>query len=227
MPETLPTPAAAQLPRRTPTQQRSHLRFRAILDAARELIVEQGLDAVTTRAVADRARLPIGSVYYLFPDKYAIYRELMIEAYAKMQSLPSVVAPFDPQRWQTWFDDGLRELGDFYDRERAFAVLNRELRHVPGFLEIDLAGNRAFEVRIETVLERLLPRRPPPQRTLIARTCVAVGDRLLQESLEVDTRAERAAIVGEARRTVIAYLESHVVEGAPGPRRSKRQERES
>lgn len=196
--------------RRTPSQRRSRHRLRAILDAASELIVDHGLEAVTTKSVAERAGVPIGSVYYLFPDKFAIYRELLIEANAKMQERAGAARPFDPRRWREWFDEGLRNLGEFYDQERAFAALNRALRHVPGFREIDVAGNRVFEARIEEALATLLPDMTTDKRACIARTCVAIGDRLLQESLEVEGRAGREEIISEARRAIVAYVETYV-----------------
>ncbi len=50
-----------------------------ILAAARELIGQNGNDAVSMREIAARASVPIASVYDYFPDKNAIIRSLMVE----------------------------------------------------------------------------------------------------------------------------------------------------
>ncbi|NJL37767.1 MAG: TetR/AcrR family transcriptional regulator [Leptolyngbyaceae cyanobacterium SM1_4_3] len=62
--------------RRRPKQARSQERVHHILDVTEQLFIELGYDAVTTRAIATRAEVPIGSLYQFFPDKEAILRAL-------------------------------------------------------------------------------------------------------------------------------------------------------
>jgi AcrR family transcriptional regulator len=69
-------------PRRHPQQSRSKVRVEAILETARELIGEHGIDAISVRSIAAQAGVPISSVYQYFPDKSAIVRQLM-ETYRK------------------------------------------------------------------------------------------------------------------------------------------------
>ena len=47
-------------PRRLPRQERSRQRVDDILDAAAELLIDRGFDAVTTNLIADRADIPVG-----------------------------------------------------------------------------------------------------------------------------------------------------------------------
>jgi AcrR family transcriptional regulator len=61
---------------RAPRQQRSKDRVEAILEAALELVVEQGAEALAMREVARRAGVQISSIYQYFPSKAAIIREL-------------------------------------------------------------------------------------------------------------------------------------------------------
>ncbi|MEU6949669.1 TetR/AcrR family transcriptional regulator [Streptomyces sp. NPDC046316] len=58
--------------RRTPVQQRSAERLARILDACAELLDETGYEQLSTRAVAARAGVPIGSVYRFFGNKRAM-----------------------------------------------------------------------------------------------------------------------------------------------------------
>jgi AcrR family transcriptional regulator len=67
----------AQPPRKLPTQQRSRERVDLILRSAGQLLAEKGLESLTTNAIADRAGIPIGSLYQFFGDKDQIIGELL------------------------------------------------------------------------------------------------------------------------------------------------------
>lgn len=63
-----PVPSETSL-RRAPVQRRSTERLTRILDACAALLDEVGYDALSTRAVAQRAGVSIGSVYRFFGNK--------------------------------------------------------------------------------------------------------------------------------------------------------------
>jgi AcrR family transcriptional regulator len=63
--------------RRTPVQHRSRERVEAILLASERLVVDGGVNALTTRAVATAARIPVASVYQYFADRDAIIAALI------------------------------------------------------------------------------------------------------------------------------------------------------
>ncbi|RST06047.1 TetR/AcrR family transcriptional regulator [Streptomyces sp. WAC05374] len=58
--------------RRTPVQRRSAERLTRILDACAQLLEEAGYEELSTRDVAVRAGVPIGSVYRFFSNKRAM-----------------------------------------------------------------------------------------------------------------------------------------------------------
>jgi AcrR family transcriptional regulator len=58
--------------RQTPRQQRSLARVEALLDTAETVFEEIGYDAATTNFIAERADIPVGTLYRWFPDKSAL-----------------------------------------------------------------------------------------------------------------------------------------------------------
>jgi len=59
-------------PRATPVQPRGARTLQAVLDAAHHILKTDGIDGLTTSAVAREARMAVGTVYRLFPNKEAI-----------------------------------------------------------------------------------------------------------------------------------------------------------
>lgn len=63
--------------RREPSQARGRERVRALLQATGELLEEVGYDALTTKAIAERAHTSIGSFYQFFPNRDAAVAHLV------------------------------------------------------------------------------------------------------------------------------------------------------
>ena len=67
------TAAEAQLaPRKTPVQARSTASVTAILQATVQLLTKEGVAKITTRRVAARAGVSIGTLYQYFPNKNSL-----------------------------------------------------------------------------------------------------------------------------------------------------------
>lgn len=60
----------------------------AVLEAAYELFLEQGYAATSMRQIAERAGLALGGIYNHFPNKEAIFRQLILERHPYRQVLP-------------------------------------------------------------------------------------------------------------------------------------------
>lgn len=64
--------------RRRPAQRRSVERVERMLDECAVLLDEVGYEALTTKEVARRAEVPIGTFYQFFPDKQGLVRALAL-----------------------------------------------------------------------------------------------------------------------------------------------------
>ena len=74
-----PTPIRPRaVMRREPVQRRSAARVAAILDACAALLDDYDYDELTTSKIAEKASVPIGSLYQYFPDKRAVVQALTL-----------------------------------------------------------------------------------------------------------------------------------------------------
>ncbi|MER7510286.1 TetR family transcriptional regulator [Streptomyces lavendulae] len=199
-----PVPPAHPL-RRTPVQQRSADRLARILDACAELLDETGYENLSTRAVALRAGVPIGSVYRFFGNKRA---------------MAVALAHRNLDRYADGIQKRLAVLPDAHWRPVVDAVLDEYLamkRSVPGFALVDFGvpappaegpaadPNDLVAARLTQLLcghLRLVPDAELERAVLVA---VEATDALVQLAFRADPAGD-PAIVGETRAMMHAYL---------------------
>ena len=75
MPTKKPSPQKLVV-RKQPSQLRSRVKVESILNATRSILINDGLEKLTTNLVAKRADMSVGSLYQYFPNKFAIISEL-------------------------------------------------------------------------------------------------------------------------------------------------------
>lgn len=63
--------------RKQPRQRRSRELVDSLVDATAQVLVERGLDHVTTNHIAEAAGVSVGSLYQYFPDKEALIEALL------------------------------------------------------------------------------------------------------------------------------------------------------
>lgn len=129
--------------RRAPVQQRSAERLSRILDACAEILDEGGYEQLTTRSVAARAGVPIGSVYRFFGNKRA---------------MADALAQRNLDRYSTRIVDRLTTVPTADWRGVIDVVLDAYLvmrRTVPGFAFVDFGGPAAVDDPNPKVADRL------------------------------------------------------------------------
>ena len=65
-------------PRKIPTQDRANFTFDTILDAAAQVLLNDGYENASTNKIAERAGVSIGSLYEYFPSKEAVFCALRL-----------------------------------------------------------------------------------------------------------------------------------------------------
>ncbi|MFF9455115.1 TetR family transcriptional regulator [Streptomyces flaveolus] len=190
--------------RRAPVQRRSAERLTRILDACAALLDEVGYDALSTRAVAQRAGVPIGSVYRFFGNK---------------RQMADALAQRNLERYAERVTERLTATGDGGWRDALDAVLDEYLamkRTAPGFSLVDFGnqipvGDRHAEPnhrvadRVTELLSGYLGRRPDEAVRRAFLVAVETADTLVQLAFRVAPDGDEA-IIDEARELLAAYL---------------------
>ncbi|MFF8840078.1 TetR family transcriptional regulator [Streptomyces sp. NPDC015130] len=189
--------------RRTPVQQRSAERLARILDTCAELLDETGYEQLSTRAVAARAGVPIGSVYRFFDNKRAMVSALAhrnLDRYAERIAahLDAIDDP-DPHA----AIDGVLD---------AFIAMKRT---VPGFALVDFGVPSAEETgedpnavvaeRICDLLATHLGRPADESLRRKVRVGVETADTLVRLAFRTDPEGD-PAVIDETRQLLHAYL---------------------
>ncbi|MGW7253380.1 TetR family transcriptional regulator [Streptomyces sp. NPDC054834] len=199
-----PVPHDATSLRRAPVQRRSAERLTRILDACADLLDEVGYDALSTRAVALRAGVPIGSVYRFFGNK---------------RQMADALAQRNLERYSERVTERLKDArrGDW--RAAMDAVLDEYLamkRTAPGFSLVDFGNqipvgarhaepNHRVADRLTDLLSGYLGRDPDDDLSRTFLVAVEASDTLVQLAFRVDPDGDEA-IIREIRELLRAYL---------------------
>ncbi|WP_084579601.1 TetR family transcriptional regulator [Sphingomonas azotifigens] len=90
----MPSSASASAPvvsRKQPRQARSNALLAAVLEAAVQVLAEQGARRFTTARVAERAGVSVGSLYQYFPNKAAILFRLQHDEWRRTSALLAAI----------------------------------------------------------------------------------------------------------------------------------------
>ncbi|MFI6406426.1 TetR family transcriptional regulator [Streptomyces sp. NPDC050548] len=199
-----PVPHTTSL-RRAPVQRRSAERLTRILDACADLLDEVGYDALSTRAVAVRAGVPIGSVYRFFGNKRA---------------MADALAQRNLERYTERVTERLKDSGGGGGwRAAVDAVLDEYIamkRTAPGFSLVDFGNqipvgsgdaepNHRVADRLTDLLSGYLSREPDEDLRRTFLIAVETADSLVHLAFRVAPEGDEK-VIEETRALLRAYL---------------------
>ncbi len=180
--------------RREPTQQRSRRTVRQILDAAEQIIGTQGMDAATTRAIAERAGVAIPSLYRFFADRDEILDALAEHMTADLDQHARAAEA----SWQPGDSAGLIRLeldtaAAYFEAHPSAVALWFGGRVSPPVVQTIRARNHDLAVRIRTLLisHHLVPEQTPLAAVDLL---VELGDRILEVAFRSPGPPDRQTI---------------------------------
>jgi AcrR family transcriptional regulator len=180
--------------RREPTQQRSRRTVRQILDAAEQIVGTQGVDAATTRAIAERAGVAIPSLYRFFADRDEILDALVEHMTADLDQHARAAEA----AWQPGDPAGLIRLeldtaAAYFEAHPSAVALWFGGRVSPPVVQTIRARNHALAVRVRDLLiaHHLVPEQTP---SAVFDLLVELGDRILEVAFRSPSPPDRQTI---------------------------------
>lgn len=192
--------------RRLPVQKRSAERFERLLDACAELLDEVGYAALTTKEVARRAEVPIGTLYQFFSD-----REGLIGALAA-RNLESFLERVS-DRLEHEAPDGIPGLVDvtvdeFVAMRRTitgFGVVDFGAAGQDHILEPALDNNTAVAGRLRSLTASLTGVQDNAELEIAVRVALECADSVLKLAFRTDPQGD-PQLIAECKRVLNGYL---------------------
>ena len=194
--------------RRTPVQRRSRERVERILSAAERLVVSAGVEALTTRSVAERARIPVATLYQYFADRDAIIAALIERHVLSMdERIAAALQSLASYSVRSIVEATVAAFRADYRQRPSYVVLRFQGRlsaDIAGFIRDrdDLLAD-AFH-RFATKLGLLRPDTDP----IVIRLCFELADRFLEVAYRHDFAGDDR-VVSEGTEMIIAHLERY------------------
>ncbi|WP_329493783.1 TetR/AcrR family transcriptional regulator [Kitasatospora herbaricolor] len=218
--------------RRRPVQQRSQERYERLVDACAALLDEAGAGALTTKAVAQRAGVPIGTLYQFFAGKESLLGALAarnLERYLDRLARRLEAAP--PRGVPGFVDLAVEEFVAMRRAVPGFGQVDFGLvdRNSPGvrdgehLLDRTLDNNTAVALRLQALGGALFsadadaagpPDAGRPGSTLALRVALEAADAVLKLAFRTDPDGD-PVLIAECKRLLGRYL----ADGPPGPHR--------
>jgi AcrR family transcriptional regulator len=189
-------------------QRRSRERVARILDAASDLVVEVGVTALGTRMIAERAGVPVASLYQYFADKDEVLLALVKRDTAEMDAaVAAAVGALDTISVRTIVTATMRAFVTVYHQRPAFVVLYWRGRTNPAIYDFCRAHNRRIAADLFAFAQGMgmVPDGTVPK---VVELAVEVGDRVFELAFEHDLRGDES-VIAEGIELVTGYLERH------------------
>jgi AcrR family transcriptional regulator len=190
-------------------QDRSRRRVERILTAAVELLEEGGSEAVTTRAIATRADVPVATLYQFFPNREAILEEVLLDYLERRDdeaaaTLASIEAGTVAEAVQLFYEFHRRQ----YRAHPELVALYYARRGSGRIPDPRIHRARLAGLIHATLIDHGLIR--PDTDPLVTGIVVELGDRIVELAYRSDPDGDRA-ILDEGQVALTRYLETYAV----------------
>ncbi|MGB5702191.1 MAG: TetR/AcrR family transcriptional regulator [Polyangiales bacterium] len=194
-------------PRRKPSQERSRDRVERILDATASLLGEMSVDKITTAAIAEKAGVPIGSVYQYFPNKLAVLAQLArrVMESVDLRTASLIAEDFGVLPWDQAIDRAIDATMQGYSEQPGYVQLLLSIRPTPEFGAITDESNErvASLLALHPALQSVIP---PERIQLVTRSAVRAVNSLQDWALAANDVETANEIIGEMKTLLKGYL---------------------
>lgn len=187
------------LEKNKPRQERAKRTYEAILAAAAELLVEVGVERISTNIIAERAGITVPALYRYFPNKYSV-----------LHALGAALMDVQNEVFQSWLEThptltGPEELMEnveellqkTYDVTRAQTgglEILQSLRAVGPLQELRLESHRLVAEQLATIIAEIQSIPVDEDVFIKARTSVDAGYAIVEMALEDNSLSPEKAL---------------------------------
>ncbi|MEP4484431.1 MAG: TetR/AcrR family transcriptional regulator [Halioglobus sp.] len=202
-------PKVELLEKNRPRQARAKRTYDAILSSAAELLVEVGVERISTNLVAERAGITVPALYRYFPNKYSV-----------LYTLGSVLMDSQNAAFQEWFDQGKYQPADeellvnihelllktyqVTQQQIGGAEIIQSLRAVGPLQELRLESHRLIASQLALIAQERMHVPVTPALLLQCRLTIDMGYSVVEMALE-DTELPAEAILREGAAMLRSY----------------------
>lgn len=196
---------------RAPMRRRGIQRLELLLDATAAVLGEYPDEEISLAQIAEKACVPLASVYHFFPNRNAALEALARRFHQRMAEMAIVEGGAVPDRWQDLFAFRMRRSAAYLNSEPAAlrlfmgAGVSAEIRN------IDVAGNAVLAARRAAFMRKVfdLPAMPDLEQRIA--TSLALIDGIWALSYSHYRRIDDD-YVEEAIVAATAYLRCYLPE---------------
>jgi AcrR family transcriptional regulator len=186
--------------RKAPRQRRAAATVAAILEGAAHILERQGVAALTTNAVAERAGVSIGSLYQYFPGKEAILVALIRRERAGLsKAIAAALAGEAPRELRLH-----RLIEAAVAHQLARPALARALDYVERGLPLQ-ADDQALARELGQSIAAFFAACGAAEPALAARDCIALARGMIDAAGEAG-ETDAAALAARVARAIRGYL---------------------
>jgi AcrR family transcriptional regulator len=210
-----PEAHATVLPRRVPAQARSRRRVERVLDSAASLVVQHGVESLSTREIAKAAGMPVASLYQYFSDKDDVLlalaqrdmEEMDAQVLEDLAAVPQLTVASLVRTVMTAFVS-------VYHRRRAFVEIYLRGRNNAAIRQFGRTHNEQIATTMLDYAREagLATTGLTHQMAVLA---VEVGDRVFQLAFEADDDGD-PVLLEEGILLVTSYLERYATPAGLG-----------
>jgi AcrR family transcriptional regulator len=196
--------------RTEPVQQRSAERITSLLDAAADLIDQNGIDGLTTSDVAARSGSSVGVVYRYFPNIQSLLRALASRNMEKFTTRIFGAMTEQPEGWMAAMDAAIDGYVALLREEPGFRALGFGDVIDKRFIQPDRSNNSVLAKEFADLLTRKYGLTPSADLSLDLEIIVEIADALLHRAFLYERRGDER-FIAKLRAIVFEYMSRHEV----------------
>ncbi|MRI35159.1 hypothetical protein EOPP23_19515 [Endozoicomonas sp. OPT23] len=196
-------------PRKLPVQNRSKKRVETILEVTAQLLVEGGYDSLTAVGIAERASIPVASLYQYYPNKEAVIYALCEDMVNAVLQRFNEYENFSEH--QLSLDDLLKLMGEreYSDpaKHRLEFELNRAMIAMPQLSDLHKSFDERISERYANILRHYGSQWRHEELINLARIMFRIGNSYFEH---ISTTKDNPALAEQSKDLVLRAINALV-----------------